>query len=283
MCIGAAGALTSAARAYFKDMTDMSPTLPSLFVSHGAPTLILGDSPAKRFLAKLGDVVGTPKAILAVSAHWETEAPAVGVATAPETIHDFYGFPRDLYDMHYDAPGAPDLAARTASLLNEAGFGPVGTADRGLDHGAWVPLMLGWPAADIPVTQLSVQSDLGPAHHYRIGEALRPLRDEGVLILASGSLTHNLREFRGQGEDAPVPDWVAAFDDWAGWAVAEGRRDDLLNYRARAPHAVRNHPTEEHLLPLFVAMGAGDPTLPGRHVHRSHMHAVLAMDAYAFD
>lgn len=258
-------------------------TLPTLFVSHGAPTLILSEAPAKRFLAHLSELAPQPSAILVISAHWEATRPSVSIATTPETIHDFYGFPEPLYDLRYPAPGAPDLAARTAALLGEAGLGPVIEEDRGLDHGAWVPLMLGYPDADIPVTQLSVQTALGPEYHYKMGEALRPLRDEGVLILASGSLTHDLRSYRGQPEDAPAPDWVTAFDQWMSWAIVEGRRDDLLAYRERAPEAARNHPTEEHLLPLFVAMGAGDPLQPGRHVHKSHMHAVLAMDAYAFD
>ncbi len=257
--------------------------LPAIFVSHGAPTMILSDAPVKGFLTKLAEIAPKPRAILAVSAHWETKAPAVSIADNPETIHDFYGFPAPLYELRYPAPGAPDLAERTAGLLSDAGLGPANFEARGLDHGAWVPLMLGYPDADIPVTQLSVQTALGPDHHIRIGEALRPLRDEGVLILASGSLTHNLHEFRGQSVDADVPDWVSAFDEWASWAVVEGRRDDLVAYRTRGPEAVRNHSTEEHLLPLFVAMGAGNPTVPGRHIHKSHTHAVLAMDAYAFD
>lgn len=258
-------------------------SIPSLFVSHGAPSVILDPSPVRTFLGKLAETVETLKAILAVSAHWETATPHVSDATMPETIYDFYGFPQALYDMTYPAPGAPDLAAKMATLLEDAGMGPVMTETRGLDHGAWVPLLLGYPDADIPVTQLSINPNETPAYHYKMGEALRPLRDDGVLILASGNLTHNLSEFRGQPIDAAPPEWVRAFDEWASWAIAEGRVEDLLNYRALAPEAVRNHPTDEHLLPLFVAMGAGTPTTPGRHLHKSYTYGVLAMDAYGFD
>ncbi len=258
-------------------------TIPALFVSHGAPTVILDESPVRTFLAKLAETVDKPKAILAVSAHWETDHPVVSDAEKPETIYDFYGFPDALYKLRYDAPGAPGLAARTAGLLNDAGLGPVTTETRGLDHGAWVPLMLGWPDADIPVTQLSIQSGKDPKWHYRLGEALRPLRDEGVLILASGNLTHNLREFRGHAIDDDPEPWASAFDEWASWAIAEGRTEDLLDYRKRAPEAVRNHPTDEHLLPLYVAMGAGAPGQPGRHLHKSYTYGVLAMDAFAFN
>lgn len=259
-----------------------SPQMPSVFVSHGAPTIALDQSDAHNFLAKLPDAIPLPRAILAVSAHWETAMPHVSDATHPETIYDFFGFPQALYELTYPAPGAPDLAAKTATLLADAGMGPVMTETRGLDHGAWVPLLLGYPEAEIPVTQLSINPKQTPAYHYKMGEALRPLRDDGVLILASGNLTHNLSEFRGQPIDAEPPEWVRAFDEWASWAIAEGRVEDLLNYRTQAPEAVRNHPTDEHLLPLFVAMGAGTSTTPGRHLHKSYSYGVLAMDAYAF-
>lgn len=260
----------------------VSDNIPSLFVSHGAPTIALDQSDAHNFLTKFPDAVPTPSAILAVSAHWETDTPHVSDAIRPATIYDFRGFPDALYQMTYPAPGAPDLASRTAELLTAADMGPVKSEDRGLDHGAWVPLLLGYPDADIPVTQLSINPKETPEYHFKMGEALRPLRDEGVLIMASGNLTHNLSEFRGQPLDAEPPEWVRAFDEWASWAISEGRVEDLLNYRTRAPEAERNHPTDEHLLPLFVALGAGTPTEPGRHLHKSYTYGVLAMDAYAF-
>lgn len=249
-------------------------TLPSLFVSHGAPDLVVTDTPARAFLEGLGRDLPRPDGVLVVSAHFETPEPAVGTAAAPETIHDFRGFDEALHRLHYPAPGAPELARRAAALL-----GAAEDAERGLDHGAWVPLMLLYPEADLPVAQLSVQPDAGPAHHHAVGEALRPLRDEGVLVVGSGALTHNLAEVRGHGMHDPAPGWVREFGDWMHDAVAEGRAADLLDYRSRAPHAVRNHPTEEHLLPLFAAMGAGGS---GHRLHSSETYGVLMMDVYAF-
>jgi 4,5-DOPA dioxygenase extradiol len=255
------------------------PELPTVFVSHGAPTLPLTPTPARDFLAGYGAALGRPTAILAVSAHWETAAPTLDAAAMPETIHDFYGFPRQLYEMRYRAPGDPALARRAADLLGAAGM-TARLEPRGLDHGAWVPLMLMYPQADIPVVQLSIQSHLGPAHQFRVGEALAPLREDGVLVLASGSATHNLGEFRGGAVDAAPPAWVSAFADWLAHSVEDGRRADLLDYRRRAPEATRNHPSEEHLLPLFTALGAAGPNATGRRVHASTTHGVLAMDVY---
>lgn len=253
--------------------------LPSLFVSHGAPNLALTDTPARAFLQELGRELPRPEAILVVSAHWESERPRVGTAAVPETIHDFRGFGEELMRLRYPAPGAPDVARRARAALGEAGIDAVEDPARGLDHGAWVPLILIYPKADVPVAQISVQPDAGPDHHLRVGRALRPLRDEGVLVMGSGALTHNLAEFRGHGIDDPAPDWVADFGDWMHDAVVGGRTDDLVAYRTRAPNAVRNHPTEEHLLPLFTAMGAGGP---GRRLHTSETYGVLMMDVYAF-
>lgn len=257
--------------------------LPALFVSHGAPTLALEPGPTRGFLAQLGFGFDRPRAILSISAHWETAVPAISRAVRPETIHDFYGFPEALYAMRYPAPGAPELAVRAAQLLTVSGFNAATNEERGLDHGAWVPLMLMYPQADIPVTQLAVQSALGPEHHWRMGEALRPLRDEGVLIIASGSVTHNLREFGRHGYDAPPPSWVSGFNDWLHDRIVDADRPALLDYRARAPHAVRNHPTEEHLLPLFAAAGAGTPGSRPQRLHAGYTYGVIGMDAWRFD
>jgi 4,5-DOPA dioxygenase extradiol len=256
--------------------------LPALFISHGAPTLPLEDSPARHFIESLGRELPRPRAILAISAHWETAKPAVSTADKPQTIHDFQGFPQALYALRYPAPGAPELAARAVELLGAKGITVETDATRGLDHGAWTPLILMYPQADIPVTQLSIQPHQGPEHHFRIGEALRPLRDQDVLIVASGSATHNLREFRANARELEPASWALAFGEWLASAVEQGRAQDLLTYRTRAPEAVRNHPTDEHLLPIFVAAGAATPGVPGKRLHSSYAYGVIGMDAYMF-
>ena len=214
-------------------------TLPSLFLSHGAPTLPLTDTPARAFLSQLGHTLERPRAILVVSAHWETETPAVNSVALNETIHDFGGFPRALYDLKYPAPGAPTLAAEIAKTLREAGFPCTIDTKRGLDHGAWVPLLLMYPQADIPVVQLSVQPHLGPLHHLRVGRALAALRQQGVLIVGSGSFTHDLSEFRGHGPNDAAPDWVNSFADWFHGALTKNETDELIDYRRQAPFAAQ--------------------------------------------
>ena len=260
-------------------MTDRPP---ALFVSHGSPMTIIDDCPARGFLKTLGGLTGRPEAILVASAHWESGVPSVSLAENPETIHDFGGFPQALYDLHYPAPGATAAAARAADLLEEAGYQVARDPVRGLDHGAWMPLLLGLPAADIPTAQISIQPDRDPAYHAAIGEALRPLREEGVLIMATGALTHNLRDMDRSYHSAPTPDWAHEFADWMAEKVTAGDREALLDYRARAPHAEHAHPTDEHLLPLYLAMGAGSGGA-GRVLHRSFTYGSIAMDAYAFD
>jgi 4,5-DOPA dioxygenase extradiol len=258
--------------------------LPALFVSHGAPTFSLTDAPARSFLEGLAQhLPERPRAILVVSAHWETSAPSVTTSRINTTIHDFHGFPEELYQIQYPAPGADWLVERVTALLESAGQEVTGAATRGLDHGAWVPLRLAYPDADVPVVQLSVQTALGPDHHYRLGQLLAPLRREGVLIVGSGSFTHDLSSFREyyHALHAPAPEWVLAFADWMVDALDDGKTEDLLAYRARAPQAVRNHPTEEHLLPLFVALGAGEGGAT-EHLHASTTHGILRMDAFAF-
>lgn len=256
--------------------------LPSLFLSHGSPMLPLIDSPARHFLTGLAAMLPRPTAIVVASAHWETRHPEVNAVARNGTIHDFRGFPRALYQLSYPAPGDPALAARILAKLTAVGLpGELDTA-RGLDHGAWVPLLLAWPEADIPVLQLSIQSHLGPAYHVRLGEALTSLRAEGILVVGSGSWTHDLRRFRGQPIDTPETPDIVAFSDWMDHAITEGRRDDLLHYRDRAPFAAEQHPTEEHLLPLFVALGAAGAQFSPTRLHQSTEYGMLRMDAYAF-
>ena len=257
--------------------------LPTLFLSHGAPLLALDDSPARRFLLGLGKTLPRPKAILVVSAHWETTGGvAVSLAAQPETIHDFGGFPAALYQLQYPAPGAPETAERAATLLEAAGFAAQRSASRGLDHGAWVPLSLIYPDADIPTVQVSLPRGASPAEHERMGRALGILREEGVLIIGSGSLTHNLNEFNGGPIDAAVPSWVSDFAEWMNVQLGNRQRDALLAYRAQAPFAARNHPSEEHLSPLFVAMGAAGEGAKAERLHGSYQYRVLAMDMVSF-
>jgi 4,5-DOPA dioxygenase extradiol len=251
-------------------------TLPSLFLSHGAPTLPLTDAPAREFLAGLGRSLPRPKAILMVSAHWETAQPEVNAVVSNATIHDFSGFPRALYEMRYPAPGDPELAGQIAELLQECGLDCSTDRSRGLDHGAWVPLLLMYPEADIPVLQLSVQPELGPEHHLAMGRALQRLRNEGVLVIGSGSFTHNLAELRmrGSGLSDPVPTWVEAFADWVNKTLEDGRIDDMLDYRRLAPFARNNHPSEEHFLPLFAALGAAGDGARAERLHSSATYSV---------
>lgn len=256
--------------------------LPAVFISHGSPMLTLEPQrPAHQFLRSAATLWPRPQAILAISAHWETEWPEVGATATPETIHDFYGFPPALYQMHYTAPGAPALADRIHSLLEAAGFKSVLDPVRGLDHGAWSPLTLVYPDADIPVLQLSIQSHRDPGHHLALGRALAPLRDEGVLIMATGSMTHNLRQL-DRSDSGPPADWALAFAEWMAQKLEQ--RDDaaLLDYRQQAPFATRNHPTDEHLLPLYVALGAATPGAPAKRIHASFALGALAMDSYSF-
>ena len=253
--------------------------LPALFLSHGSPMLPFEDIPARDFIAGLGPRLPRPRAILCISAHWETRAPAVSGAERPETIHDFSGFPEALYRLRYAAPGAPDLAARVATLLSDAGLACRIDPAQGLDHGAWNPLLLIYPDADIPVAQLAIQQPAGPRHHYAMGEALAPLRAEGVLLLASGGAVHNLRQFAtGDGRAAP---WAVAFDEWLADRTAADDRAALLGYRTLRPEAALAHPRDEHFLPFFVALGAGKGTA-GHAIHRSFDEGSISMAAFAW-
>lgn len=256
---------------------------PTLYLSHGSPMLALQDHPARHFIASLGQSLTPPDAIVVISAHWESDVPAVNAVAVNETIHDFYGFPAPLYALTYPAPGSPELASRVVDLLGDAGLRAGIDTRRGLDHGAWVPLLLVWPDHAIPVVQLSVQSRLGPGHHVQIGRALAALRQENILVLASGSFTHNLRAINRQLGDGPSPEWVTAFADWMNEAILAGRTCDLVSYRRLAPFAVENHPTDEHLLPLFVALGAAGEGATATRIHQSTDLGILRMDAYRFD
>jgi len=234
------------------------------------------------FLRSLHQQFPKPKAILAISAHWHTDPVSVSLASAPKTIYDFSGFAPELYQLSYPVSGAPEVGDRIAQLLTEAGFEHHTDPSRGLDHGVWPPLLLVYRIADIPLTQLSVQYHRDPVHHYNLGKVLEPLRHEGVLIIGSGSVTHNLYGFNPQ-YDAEAPDWVQQFDHWLAQTIAKQDWDSLLHYRKLAPYAEKNHPTEEHLLPLFTVLGAGGTGVQGKQLHRSYTYGAFSMAAYAFE
>jgi len=259
-------------------------TQPALFVSHGSPMIVAEPGAARDFLSGLGDMLERPAAILVVSAHHDMSGAVVTTAAHPGTIHDFGGFPEQLYRLDYPAPGAPDLAARVAALVEAAGVPVHADPSRGFDHGAWVPLLLGWPAADIPVVQLSISSAHSADWHHRIGLALAPLRAENVLVIGSGSMTHNLREVFAARRtvDAPTPEWVSAFADWMHARLIAGDTRAVLDAIEVAPEGRRNHPTSDHLLPLHTALGAGGAGSTATRLHHSYTYGVLAMDAYSF-
>jgi 4,5-DOPA dioxygenase extradiol len=252
---------------------------PALFISHGAPTFALEPGILGPRLTSLGEKLDGIKAVLVVSPHWQTRGIHVMTTPAPETIHDFGGFPRELYALRYPARGEPGIGADAARLLREAGFEVTLDGRRGLDHGTWVPMRFLLPEANVPVFQVSMPVDLDPEGALRLGRALAPLRKRGVLIVGSGSLTHNLHEFR---QDVKDPEYAREFASWIADAVVARAGKKLVDYRRLAPHAERAHPTEEHFLPLLVAMGASsDDEIPQR-IEGGMTYGTLSMDSYAW-
>ena len=256
--------------------------IPVLFVSHGSPMHGLEPGSAATAWRAVAERVPRPHAILVVSAHWETDRPMLTASAKPETIHDFHGFPPALYQLRYPAPGAPDLARRACDLLRAAGLDPGLDPERGLDHGAWVPLRFAYPDAEIAVTQLSIQPRMGPRHHYGMGEALAPLADADVLILCTGHVTHNLRDWMRADDPARPAPYAVEFQSWLYDRLSARDDEAVIDYRARAPHAARAHPSEEHFLPLHVALGAAAKSARAERVHEGMIGGALAMDAYLF-
>ncbi len=259
------------------------PRLPTLYVSPGSPRTPLQPGLTRERLAARAGAWPRPRAIVIASAHWLSRQPLVGGAATPQTIHDFGGFPAPLYQLRYPAPGSPGLTERVAGLLRQAQLPAQVDPARGLDHGAWVPLRLLYPDADIPVVPISLQPALGPAHHHALGLALAPLRDEGVLVIGSGSITHNLHDFGAGYSEARQAPYVRPFIDWIERKLADGDLDALLDYRRQAPFAERAHPTDEHLLPLFVALGAAGARTHAQRIDAGIDLGFLAMDIYRFD
>ena len=251
----------------------MNPIQPALFVPHGAPTFALRPGAAGAAISAKAHALPTPRAIIIVSAHWDTAVPTVGFADRLETIHDFSGFPDELYSLRYPASGCREAAGLPVEK----------DAERGLDHGAWVPLRLMFPEADVPVIPLSIQSHAGPEQAYLLGRALAPLAAKGILVIASGNLTHNLRDYQLAARNGgQTPTYVRQFTDWMANRLQARDISALLDYRAQAPGAVQAHPSDEHLLPLFVALGAGGEQAEVQRFHAGIDDYVIAMDAYAF-
>ena len=262
----------------------MTATQPVLFLSHGSPLTALGGDELSRCWERLAQRLSRPAAILMVSAHWTTRLPILSGSAHPETIHDFGGFPAELYSLRYPAPGHPALAQRIKQRLSDAGIAAGIDASRGLDHGAWVPLRVLFPGADIPVVQLSVQPERCARHHFALGAALAPLADENVLIVSSGHLTHNLMDYIRPAGERPAAD-SRAFRDWVHAQLTESRSDTsetLLDWQHQAPGAGFSHPTPEHFLPLFVALGAAGKDFRTEWLGGGWIEESLAADNYLF-
>lgn len=258
----------------------------TFFISHGSPAMSIDDTiPARSFLQSWRDNVmpgAVPKAILIVSGHWEAASPTVtSVRGTNDTIYDYYGFPPPMYKLKYPAPGAPDLAKKVKDLLEKAGFGRVKEdKTRGLDHGAWVPLMLMYPEASIPVCQLSLVEDADATYHYNLGKALAPLREQGVLIIGSGNATHNLRSAVGDG--GPISKWAIDFDTWLKDSLLNGRHDDVNHYEEKAPYGKMAHPWPDHFYPLHVALGAAGEKAKAELIYHSWTSRTISYASYRF-
>lgn len=268
----------------------MTTTLPSLFVSHGAPLFAIHAGTSGPALTRWGSALLTDSAVRGVvvmSPHWMATAPTVMTTPQPTTWHDFGGFPPALYRLQYPAPGSPALAAEVLQAFEVAGISAGTDSERPFDHGAWVPLMHLFPQAAVPVVQLALPQGAGPAEVLALGQALLPLRAQGVLVMGTGSMTHNLGEFfRGIPPlDSPVAPYVGEFARWVEAAITREDVAGLLGYRKQAPHALRAHPTDDHFLPLFFALGAGGwggATSPAvNYLSREVMYGLLAMDSFA--
>ncbi|QQZ40408.1 dioxygenase [Pseudomonas sp. SK3(2021)] len=253
--------------------------LPSLFISHGSPMLALEPGASGPALARLAAELPRPKAIVVVSAHWESQDLRVSSNPQPQTWHDFGGFPAALFAVQYPAPGQPELAEQVAQLLRADGLTAQLDDQRPFDHGVWVPLSLMYPQADVPIVQVSLPSRMGPTLQTQVGHALSSLRQQGVLLIGSGSITHNLRELDWHAGPESVEPWAKAFRDWMIEKLAANDEAALHDYRRQAPNAVRSHPSDEHLLPLYFARGAGgDFSI----AHQGFTMGALGMDIYRF-
>ena len=256
-------------------------TMPSVFVSHGSPMVALEAGPYQDALAQFGRNV-RPCAIVAISAHWGGgKIISVTSVQRNTTIHDFGGFPAPLYELTYNAPGDPQLSSHIVRLLQENGFQTASSTDRGLDHGAWIPLQLMYPEADIPVVAMSIPLQLSPQELYKIGQALAPLREQDVMIFGSGGIVHNLRLVHFTDPRAPVEPWAAEFDRWFGNTVEQRQLADLFNYEQAGPHAQLAVPTFEHFAPVFVVLGAVSDPQEVTTIYEGFEHGNISMRSFA--
>ncbi len=253
--------------------------LPSLFVSHGAPLFAVEPGTTGPALQNWGAYLPADlRGVVVMSPHWMSRGLAVMSGPQPQTWHDFGGFPPALYELQYPAPGSPVLAQEVIKLLHQAQLPAQADANRPFDHGAWVPLMHVLPQAHVPVVQVSLPLGAGPRQVYALGAALAGLREKNVLVMGSGSMTHNLGEFFGGHREAAP--YVIEFSRWIETKLDEGDLEALFNYRSQAPHAHRAHPTEDHFLPLFFTLGAAGTAARPSYLSREVMYGMLAMDAF---
>jgi len=263
---------------------------PPLFLSHGAPNMALHDTPVKQFMQNLGSLYQKPDAIIVISAHFETDGTAVVSDPLPEMIYDFRGFEPELYEVKYPAKGSPELASEVLAILHKTGIEAVDLQKRGYDHGTWVPFSLAFPDADIPLVQVSIDPHATPEYHFKLGSALASFPERNIAVIGTGNITHNLSALFSKGKDpkldANIKHYVERFLEWFDKQLESNHLENLLNYRKVAPFASENHPTDEHLLPVFVALGAATgkqiSTVKARKIHASYSFDFLAMDAWEF-
>lgn len=256
-------------------------TLPALFIAHASPALAVESNDYTRFLNQLGERLPAPKAIVAFTAHWDCPEPSVTMDETYRTLHDFYGFPADMYDLDYPALGMPSLANEICALFARSNLQHLPITGRGLDHGVWVPLLHMYPKANIPVVAVSVDSLRSPQEQYDIGRMLEQLRHDDVLIVGSGGMVHNLRLL---GDSEEPQDWAVEFDDWMGQRLEQWNTRELFQYDKKAPHARMAVPSygTEHLAPLFYAMGTADMTRKAKRLFQAYSHGTLSLNCWQF-
>ncbi|MFP4979055.1 DODA-type extradiol aromatic ring-opening family dioxygenase [Paenibacillus sp. CN-4] len=256
--------------------------LPAFFIAHGSPLLAVEDNEYTRFLERLGQDLPTPRGIVVFSAHWDSPEQLLTVDNEHGTMHDFYGFPEELYEMSYPAPGSPELSRRIERLFKDNNLPHQPVLGRGLDHGVWVILSKLYPKADIPVVALSVDSLRSPEEQYEIGRMLSPLREEGILIIGSGGLVHNLRLL---GESDRPEEWALEFDGWIAEQLESWKLDRLFRYELEAPQARQAVPSygREHFVPLFYAMGTADTGRQAQRMIQAYQYGTLSLNCWMFD